>query len=55
LDAKERESAISGINDALKSGTLINRLARPTFSLAQTAAAHEAVENGSIGNVVLAF
>ena len=55
LDAKEREHAISGINDALKSGTLINRLARPTFSLAQTAAAHEAVERGSIGNVVLAF
>ena len=55
LDAKERERAISGINDALKSGTLINRLARPTFSLAQIAAAHEAVEYGSIGNVVLAF
>ena len=55
LDAKERERAVSGINEALKNETLINRLARPTFSLAQTAAAHEAVEHGSIGNVVLAF
>jgi hypothetical protein len=34
---------------------LINRLAHPTFSLAQTAAAHEAVERGSIGNVILVF
>ena len=55
LDANERERAIAGINDALKNGTLINRVARPTFSLAQTMAAHEAVERGSIGNVVLEF
>ncbi len=55
LDANERERAIAGINDALKNGTLINRVARPTFSLAQITAAHEAVERGSIGNVVLEF
>jgi NADPH2:quinone reductase len=55
LDAKERERAVSDINDALKSRMLINRLAHPTFSLAQTAAAHEAVERGSIGNVILVF
>jgi NADPH:quinone reductase len=55
LDANERERAIAGINDALKNGMLINRIARPTFSLAETAAAHEAVERGSIGNVVLQF
>ena len=55
LDATERERAVSDINDALKSRMLINRLAHPTFSLAQTAAAHEAVERGSIGNVILVF
>ena len=55
LDAKKRERAVSDINDALKSRMLINRLAHPTFSLAQTAAAHEAVERGSIGNVILVF
>jgi len=55
LDAKERERAVSDINDALKSRMLVNRLAHPTFSLAQTAAAHEAVERGSIGNVILVF
>jgi NADPH:quinone reductase len=55
LDANKRERAIAGINDALKNGMLINRIARPTFSLAETAAAHEAVERGSIGNVVLQF
>jgi NADPH2:quinone reductase len=55
LNANERERAIAGINDALKNGMLINRIARPTFSLAETAAAHEAVERGSIGNVVLQF
>src|SRR6476469_2208808 len=55
LDATERERAVSDINDALKSRMLVNRLAHPTFSLAQTAAAHEAVERGSIGNVILVF
>jgi NADPH:quinone reductase len=53
LDAKEREHAVDGINAALKSGSLLNRVAQPTFSLADTFAAHEAVEHGTIGNVIV--
>ncbi|MGA8888883.1 MAG: zinc-binding dehydrogenase, partial [Pseudolabrys sp.] len=53
LDAKEREHCLEAINDALKSGTLLNRIAQPTFSLADTVAAHEAVERGTIGNVIV--
>ena len=53
LDAKEREHCVEAINDALKSGMLLNRVTQPTFSLADTVAAHEAVERGTIGNVVV--
>jgi NADPH2:quinone reductase len=53
LDAKEREHSVEAINDALKSGTLLNRVTQPTFSLADTVAAHEAVERGTIGNVIV--
>jgi NADPH2:quinone reductase len=53
LDAKEREHSVEAINDALKSGTLLNRVTQPTFSLADTVAAHEAVEHGTIGNVIV--
>jgi NADPH2:quinone reductase len=53
LDANERERCVEGINDALKSGTLLNRVTQPTFSLADTVAAHKAVERGTIGNVVV--
>ena len=53
LDASERESAVNAINDALARGALINRVAQPTYALADIAAAHEAVERGSIGNVVV--
>ena len=55
LDATERERAIAAINDALKTGTLLNRVAQPAFSLTDIAAAHEAVERGTIGNVVMTF
>ena len=53
LDDAERERAVSTINDGLARGALINRVARPTYALAYIAAAHEAVERGTIGNVVL--
>jgi NADPH2:quinone reductase len=53
LDAAERERAVSAINIALEKGQLHNRLARPTFALADTVAAHEAVERGTLGNVIV--
>jgi NADPH:quinone reductase len=53
LDAAERERAVAAINRALTDGKLINRVAQPTFPLADTAAAHEAVERGTIGNVIV--
>ena len=58
LDTRERERAVSGIGRALEQGslsigTLINRVATPTYALADTAAAHEAVERGTIGNVIV--
>ncbi|HEY6023869.1 MAG TPA: NADPH:quinone reductase [Pseudolabrys sp.] len=53
LDATERERAVSAIDKALKAGTLRNRVAEPTFALNDTIAAHEAVERGTLGNVVL--
>jgi NADPH2:quinone reductase len=53
LDPAERERAVSAINHALADGKLINRVAQPTYSLADTAAAHEAVERGTIGNVII--
>jgi NADPH2:quinone reductase len=53
LDTAERERAIAAINRALSEGKLINRVARPIYPLADTAAAHEAVERGTIGNVIV--
>lgn len=53
LDATERARAITGINAALEAGQLINRVAQPTYPLADIAAAHEAVERGTIGNVIV--
>jgi NADPH2:quinone reductase len=53
LDAAERARAIAGINAALEAGQLINRVAQPTYPLADIAAAHEAVERGTIGNVIV--
>ena len=52
LDAGERERAMAGITQALEAGKLTNRVG-PTFPLAEIAAAHEAVERGSIGNVIV--
>jgi NADPH:quinone reductase len=53
LAATERARAIVGINAALETGKLINRVAQPTYPLADIAAAHEAVERGTIGNVIV--
>ena len=53
LDAAERERALSAINDALQAGHLLNRVAHPTYALADTVAAHEAVERGTLGNVIV--
>jgi NADPH2:quinone reductase len=53
LDSAERERAVFDIDAALKSGALLNRVAYPTFPLDETAAAHEAVERGSLGNVIV--
>ena len=54
LDAVERERAVAAVTDALRNG-LLNRIASPTFALANTVAAHEAVERGTIGNVIVTF
>ena len=53
LDAGERDRAVTAINRALAGGKLINRVAQPTYALADIAAAHEAVEAGIVGNVIV--
>lgn len=53
LDATDRERAILAIDSALKAGRLLNRVTHPTYPLADTMAAHEAVERGTLGNVIV--
>ena len=53
LDAGERQRAVSAIDSALRAGKLLNRVAQPTYSLAQIKEAHEAVERGTLGNVIV--
>ena len=53
LDTRERERAVTAIGRALEQGKLANRIATPTYTLADIAAAHEAVERGTIGNVIV--
>jgi len=53
LDQRERESALAAINAAINQGRLHNRTAQRAFSLADVVAAHEAVERGSIGNIII--
>jgi len=53
LSAAERERAIAMIDSALNQGSLQNRIAKPTFTLDDIAAAHETVERGSLGNVLV--
>jgi NADPH2:quinone reductase len=51
LDAAERAAALAGITEA--SSWLKYRIAQPTYTLDDIAAAHEAVERGALGNVVM--
>jgi NADPH2:quinone reductase len=53
LDAAERAHTVAAINAALEKGALVNRVATPTYALADIASAHEAVERGTIGNVIV--
>jgi len=53
LDTRERERAVSAIGRALEQGKLANRIATPTYALTDIATAHEAVERGTIGNVIV--
>jgi NADPH:quinone reductase len=53
LTPAERAAALSAITHALEAGSLITNIGA-TFPLAQTTAAHEAVESGNVlGNVVV--
>jgi NADPH2:quinone reductase len=51
-DAAARQRTVAAINHALEQGALKNRVGK-TFPLADIAAAHEAVERGTMGNVVV--
>jgi NADPH:quinone reductase len=51
LDAAERAAALAGIAEGLP--WLNHRIAEPTYTLDEIVAAHEAVERGSVGNVVV--
>lgn len=53
LDQAERTRAVAAINEALARNALINRVAAPTYGLADIVTAHETVERGSIGNVIV--
>ena len=53
LTAAQRTAAVDAINDGLKAGWLKNRVAQPTYKLADIVDAHEAVEKGTLGNVVV--
>ncbi len=52
LEADERSRAIAAINGMLEDGKLINRVG-PVFPLEEIALAHEAVERGTVGNVIV--
>lgn len=52
LDTLQRERAVSAVSRALEQGKLMNRVGL-TFPLDDIVAAHEAVERGTIGNVVV--
>jgi NADPH2:quinone reductase len=53
LDEVERSAAVSAINRALAAGALSHRIAQPTYKLADAVAAHEAVEKGTLDNVIV--
>ena len=53
LDDGERQRAVAAITSALERGALKHRIAQKTFPLDDIVAAHEAVENVSVGNVIV--
>jgi NADPH2:quinone reductase len=53
LDAAERERAVGAINRTLTQNALTHRIAQSIFKLDDAIAAHEAVEKGTIGNVIV--
>lgn len=53
LDSTERARVLATIDNALKQGALLNRVAQPTYKLEDIVAAHETVERGSLGNVLV--
>jgi NADPH2:quinone reductase len=53
LDSAERARTIAAINTALNKGMLKNRVTQPTYKLVDIVAAHEAVERGTIGSVIV--
>ncbi len=53
LDDGERQKAVAAITGALERGALKHRIAKPTFTLDDIVAAHEAVEKVSVGNVIV--
>jgi NADPH2:quinone reductase len=53
LDEAERARTVGAITKALEGGILMHRVALPAFKLDDIVAAHEAVEKGSIGNIVV--
>jgi NADPH2:quinone reductase len=54
LTEDERRAAVAAISDALAGNRLVHNLAR-TFPLDEVVAAHEEVERGALGNVVIAI
>ena len=52
LDAQQRGRAVAGVTHALARRQVVARIG-PMFPLGETAAAHEAVEQGTIGNVIV--
>lgn len=52
LDAEQRERAVTGVSRALAQRQIVARIGA-TFPLREAAAAHEAVEQGTIGNVIV--
>jgi NADPH2:quinone reductase len=52
LDAQAREQVVTGITHALEQRRVVARIG-PVFPLAEAATAHEAVERGTIGNVIV--
>jgi NADPH2:quinone reductase len=53
LDASERAAALEAIGRGLTEQSLHHRIATPAYALDDIAAAHEAVERGALGNVVI--